>query len=99
MIGRGSPGDSNDEVGGHDIHRVRRKRVPGAGGFSGGPAKHCAIDIHALALAPATFSFVSATFRVCVTTWQNSTASPATSLSRFGSCHSHVAPDGAVSRT
>jgi hypothetical protein len=50
------------------------------GGFSGGPAKHCAIAIHEIAVSPTTFSVVSAIFRTCVTTWQNSTALPAMKL-------------------
>jgi hypothetical protein len=73
--------------------------VPGAGGVCGGPAKHWACAIQRAAASPRTTSRVSATLRVCVTTWQNSTALPSTSRSSSVSFHRHCAPDGAVSRT
>ena len=51
-------------------------RVPGAGGSWAAPAKHWALAIQAVALGPVTLSLVSAILRVCVTTWQNSSARP-----------------------
>ena len=39
-------------------------RVPGAGGSFGGPAKHCAMVIQRLAVAPCAIKAVSETFRV-----------------------------------
>ena len=39
-------------------------RVPGAGGVSGGPAKHWALAIHVSATAPCTCNPVSASARV-----------------------------------
>jgi hypothetical protein len=47
---------------------VPTRRAPGAGGVSGGPAKHCAVAIHAAAALPRTARRVSAMFRTCVTT-------------------------------
>ena len=44
-------------------------------------------------------SAVSAMLRVCVTTWQNSTAEPSTQLRSSGSFHVHHSPDGLCSRT
>ena len=76
-----------------------RNRFPGAGGFSGGPAKHWAIAIQAVAVAPLTCRLVSAMFRTWVTTWQKSTAFPSMRFSCSGGFHSQTAPDGAVSRT
>src|SRR5687767_3167035 len=73
--------------------------LPGAGGATGGPAKHCAIDIHSCATSPLIRSEVSAMLRVCVTTWQNSPAKPSTQLRSSGSCHVHHSPDGLFSRT
>jgi hypothetical protein len=51
-------------------------RAPAAGGVSASPAKHCAFDIQFRAFAPTIVSFVSATFRTCVTTWQNYSDKP-----------------------
>src|SRR6056297_3329413 len=78
---------------------VLRRRLPGGGGSLGGPAKHCASDIHRVALAPVTARSVSAIFRVWQTTWQNAVASPAMCSSSLAVPHSHVAPDGAVRQT
>jgi hypothetical protein len=71
-----------------------QNRVAGSGGCSGGPAKHCAMDIHCFAVSPSTCRFVSATFRVCVTTWQKAVAGPST---RHGSVI-QTANWGALSR-
>ena len=77
---------------------LERYRVPGAGGVSGWPAKHWTMLIQCLAASPRTDSDVSATLRVCVTTWQKATASPSTeSLSE--AFHSQVSPNGVSRRT
>ena len=52
------------------------RRVPGAGGVSGDPAKHYAISTYLSAVSPLTCSPRSAMFRFCVTTWQNASAEP-----------------------
>jgi hypothetical protein len=44
-------------------------------------------------------SEVSATLRVCATTWQNSTAEPSTQLRSSGSFQVHHSPDGLRRRT
>src|SRR6185503_11677599 len=74
-------------------------RLPGGGGVSGGPAKHCASDIHSCATSPLTRSAVSSMLRVCATTWQNSTAEPSTRLRSPGSFQAHHSPEGLCRRT
>jgi RHS repeat-associated protein len=83
----------------YDAMVLAQPRSPGLGGSAGAPAKHWAMDIQRLATSPTTSSEVSATLRVCVTTWQKSSASPATRLVSLGSFHSQMAPEGATSLT
>ncbi|MEO0763937.1 MAG: alpha/beta fold hydrolase [Pseudomonadota bacterium] len=73
------------------------RRVPGAGGSSGGPAKHCAMAIHRVAAGPVTVRGTSATFRVWVTTWQKASAGPSMRSPDCGSPKDQASPDGAVS--
>ena len=56
------------DAGAHGLSPRLGWRMPGAGGVSGGPAKHWAILIQCRACAPSTDRVVSATLRVCVTT-------------------------------
>src|SRR5690606_24811915 len=49
-------------------------RVPGAGGASGGPARHWAMLIQLLATSPCTCKAGAASLRVCAPTWRDSTA-------------------------
>jgi len=51
-----------------DFDQFFGPRVPGFGGSTAPPAKHCAIDIHCVAIGPRTSRLTSAMLRPWVTT-------------------------------